>query len=97
MVTNCTAISHPTEDALPCAVLQYADDTLIVFRANQAAATCLWEILDNFSSIIGLHINFSKSTLVPIHVDDQVLNSCVNILGTEEKVSRSSTWDFHYQ
>jgi len=85
MVTNCTAISHPTDDALPCAVLQYADDTLIVFRATQAAATCLREILDSFAGITGLHINFSKSTLVPIHVDVQVLNSCVNILGCRKE------------
>ena len=81
MIRNCTAIRHPTEDAMSCAVLQYADDTLIVFRANSAAATHLWEILDNFASITGLHINFSKSTLVPIHVEHPVLNSYVTILG----------------
>jgi hypothetical protein len=39
-------IQHPTEEGLPCVVLQYADDTLIVLRGDLSAATILKTLLD---------------------------------------------------
>jgi hypothetical protein len=81
LIRECAQIKHPTDNNIPCAVLQYADDTLIILKGNTEGATGLRQVLDNFASISGLHINFSKSTLVPIHVSEQVVDSCVNILG----------------
>jgi len=81
LITFDTSIRHPTDDNLPCAVLQYADDTLIIFKAETVAAQKLKEILDQFADLSGLHINFDKSTLVPIHADDQVVQQCVQALG----------------
>jgi hypothetical protein len=49
-------------------MLQYADDTLIILRADAAAAVRLKEVLDIFAAATGLTINFHKSTLVPIAV-----------------------------
>lgn len=69
MIRSCGDIQHPTEEGLPCAVLQYADDTLIVLKGNLRGASALKRLLDQFASISGLHINFAKSTLVPIHMD----------------------------
>jgi len=42
-------------------VLQYADDTLIVMKADPLAASKLKEILQQFAAFSGLHINFGKS------------------------------------
>jgi hypothetical protein len=81
MITNAVEVRHPTDLNLPCAVLQYADDTLIVFKAETTAAIRLKEILDQFAAMSGLHINFAKSTLVPIHADIQLVEQCVHILG----------------
>jgi hypothetical protein len=62
-------------------VLQYADDTLIILRADPGAADRLKEILDNFANATGLVINFTKSTLVPMSVDDDLLASATAALG----------------
>lgn len=80
MIRACVGIQHPTEVGLPCAVLQYADDTLIVHKGDLAGASLLKNILDQFASMSGLHINYAKSTLVPIHMDEQLVNSCVEVV-----------------
>jgi hypothetical protein len=54
-------------------VLQYADDTLLLVRAEITDVRRLKKILDDFASASGLKINFSKSTLVPMHVPAQRL------------------------
>lgn len=74
-------IKHPTDESLPCAVLQYADDTLIVFKADTVGAARLKTILDQFAALSGLHVNYGKSTLVPIHASDSVVDQCVQIIG----------------
>jgi hypothetical protein len=61
MLTGDAAIRHPLAPDHSCAVLQYADDTLIVMKADK-------ELLVSFSRAIGLFINYSKSTLVPMHI-----------------------------
>jgi len=47
-------IRHPTDDGMPCVVLQYANDTLIVFSAEATAASTVKEILDQFADLSGL-------------------------------------------
>jgi hypothetical protein len=41
----------------------------------------LKEILDRFAAFSGLHINYDKSTLVPIHLDEMTINTCVQTMG----------------
>jgi hypothetical protein len=50
---------------LPCPVLQYADDALIIIRAIPGHVATLKALLDNFSAATGLTINFHKSTFSP--------------------------------
>jgi hypothetical protein len=64
-------ILHPLVDDLPCPVLQYADDTLIIIRVIPQHVANLKRVLDNFSSATGLTINFHKSTFVPIKTDQE--------------------------
>ena len=73
MVRRDPLLKHPVVDGEPPIVLQYTDDTLIIIRASVKAAARLRHILDDFAAATGLGINYGKSTLVPIHVADEVV------------------------
>lgn len=62
-------------------MLQYADDTLIVCQGELEAVQELKRILDWFAAATGLNINFSKSTMVPIHLDLNLSQLCAETLG----------------
>ncbi|GJN29104.1 hypothetical protein PR202_gb17297 [Eleusine coracana subsp. coracana] len=47
--------------------------------------THLKDLLDLFSTAIGLKINFNKSTVVPMHVPADTIPHCVDILGCKEE------------
>uniref|UniRef100_A0A453SRE0 Reverse transcriptase domain-containing protein n=1 Tax=Aegilops tauschii subsp. strangulata TaxID=200361 RepID=A0A453SRE0_AEGTS len=65
-----SAPHHPIFSHLPPTVLQYADDTLIIAAASPVAAAALKVTLNNFAQATGLTINFSKTTLATLHIDD---------------------------
>jgi hypothetical protein len=50
-------------------MIQYADDTLILIQGCPDQARLLKEILEVFSASIGLAMNYTKSTLVPLNLD----------------------------
>lgn len=64
-------LRHPLTDDMPCLVIQYADDTLILLRAEVEQVCRLKSILDRFAAATGLHINFHKSTFVPICIGEE--------------------------
>jgi hypothetical protein len=70
---------------LPCAVLQYADDTLVVLRGDISGAVALKNTLDSFASLMSLHINYSKSTLIHIHMNPGMVDTCVQVLGYKKE------------
>lgn len=61
-------LSHPLSPTTPCPVLQYADDTLIICKADAGAASHLKLVLDDFATATGLAINFHKSCFIPMNV-----------------------------
>jgi hypothetical protein len=65
-------LRHPLVDDLP---------PLIILRADDGAAEWLKSILDNIAAATGLVINFTKSTLVPMHVDDAGVASAAAVMG----------------
>ncbi|CAD6213646.1 unnamed protein product [Miscanthus lutarioriparius] len=73
---NTNSITHPICVGQPCAVLQYADDTLIVLKGDLQDIRTLKVLLDQFASMIGLHINYAKSTVVPIHMAEDTVQAC---------------------
>jgi hypothetical protein len=75
-------LAHPLSPHLPCPVLQYADDTLIILKASTQAAHNLKKILHDFATATGLSINFDKTTLVPMNIDTALADSIATILGT---------------
>jgi hypothetical protein len=81
MIQQDGVLEHPLVDGAPLVVLQYADDTLGIFRASVAAAARLKDILDSFARVSGLVINFRKSTLVPLHIDDDTVVLVHDALG----------------
>jgi hypothetical protein len=72
---------HPLVDDLPCPVLQYADDTLIIIRAVPEHVANLKNVLDSFSAATGLVINFHKSTFVPIKTDQETALAMAHAFG----------------
>lgn len=76
---------HPVEQSGPCAVLQYADDTLILLKGDVQGVSVLKSVLDQFAAFSGLCSNFSKSTAVPIHMEDEAVQQCVQILGCRQE------------
>jgi hypothetical protein len=55
-------------------VLQYADDTLLILQASAARLLTLKSLLHSFGTSIGLRVNYSKSSMVPINISDQQLD-----------------------
>lgn len=72
---------HPLVDDMPCPVIQYADDTLLLLRADTVQVARLKSILDRFAAATGLHINYHKSTFVPICVGDQEAGELAAAMG----------------
>ncbi|CAN6206059.1 unnamed protein product [Urochloa humidicola] len=83
LVKNNGQIRHPAADDLPCPILQYADDTLIVLKADHNDLQHIWDTLDLFSRFTRLKINYNKSTIVPIHVPEDEAASLQSVLGCQ--------------
>jgi hypothetical protein len=60
-------LEHPIVDHLLC-LIQYADGTSIICKANSFVAKNIFSTLEVFSISTGLHINFDKNTFVPNNV-----------------------------
>lgn len=75
-------LQHPLVDDLPCPVLQYADDTIIVLRTVPEQVVYLRTLLDTFAAATGLNINFDKSTFVPIGLQLQDAELLASIMST---------------
>ncbi|WVZ92388.1 hypothetical protein U9M48_038459 [Paspalum notatum var. saurae] len=85
LIKNDTAIRHPVNPQLPCSVLQYADDTLIVMRGDTLGVAQLKGLLDQFSLATGLKINYSKSVAIPMHMEQSVAEQCLQILACKQE------------
>ena len=59
------SLCHPVDSSLPCPVLQYADDTLILTKGNIQSMHILKKILDVLSLATGLTINFHSPLSFP--------------------------------
>jgi hypothetical protein len=66
-------LTHPILDNFGAdfPILQYADDTLLVLPDNARTLFNLKGLLRTFYDSCGLHVNFSKSFLVPINMTNE--------------------------
>jgi retron-type reverse transcriptase len=62
-------------------VIQYADDTIIILPAKLDEIMAMKEILNNYASSTGLHINYHKSLMIPINTSDCTANLLAHSLG----------------
>jgi hypothetical protein len=80
-VVATTVMRHLLVDDLECPAIQYVDDTLVLLWAEEAQVCRLKVVLNSFVAATGLGINFSKSTFIPINVDDEHAGTLAAILG----------------
>lgn len=73
-------------------VIQYADDTLMVLPVDPVQLASLKGILETFALSIGLKVNFDKSFLVPINVDENRWRELIATLGCQ---SGSMPFTYH--
>ena len=78
------SVRNPLDLSSTCPMLQYADDTLILMRGELPDVQNLKNVLDQFSAATGLHINYHKSTAVPMHMEQPVIPQCISELGCKQ-------------
>jgi len=84
LIKQSGAVHQPAEPSLPCPVIQYADDTLLLVRAHAHDVTNLKNLLDSFAAATGLKINYNKSTMAPMHVSAGLTEELIQILGCKQ-------------
>lgn len=65
----------------PFPIIQYADDTLLIMQACENQLLHLKDILQGFATSTGLVVNFHKSCIVPINLDQVKASSLANSFG----------------
>jgi hypothetical protein len=61
----------PARDGAGFPIVQNANDTILILKASQRELHCLKALLESFSSSTGLKINYAKSCLVPINLNEE--------------------------
>ena len=76
LADNLLQLPIPSAEPSTYPVIQYADDTIILLPACLPQAIRLKKILTDYADSVGLHINFSKSTLIPINTPAEGIGNC---------------------
>ncbi|KAM3260750.1 hypothetical protein ACQJBY_051787 [Aegilops geniculata] len=76
-------ITLPTNQAygLDYPIIQYADDTLLIMPADEEQLSHLKYLLNLFSMSTGLFVNYNKSSMIPINMDQQSINNLARSFG----------------
>jgi len=76
-------LKHPITDSFhgPFPIVQYADDTLLILPGDARVLFNLKGLLRPFSDSTGLHVNFSKSFLVPINMSHEKASHLARTFG----------------
>jgi hypothetical protein len=64
-------------------IVQYADDTLLILRADLSQIFALKDVLHKFTQSTGLKINYHKSSMVPINVPRDELKELTEAFGCQ--------------
>jgi hypothetical protein len=72
-------VNLPHDQDFP--ILQYVDDTLIFMQGDARQLFFLKAILNSFAESTGLKVNYAKSMMVPVNVDEHKLNILANTFG----------------
>ena len=63
------------------ASLQYADDTILLLDKNIGKAKNLKNVLSCFELMSGMRINYDKSEMVPMNLEDQEVENLKEVFG----------------
>jgi retron-type reverse transcriptase len=63
-------LPFPTHEDTDFHVVQYADDTLIILPAHTQQVQIMKDILQQYAQSTGLIINYHKSSMIPINIDN---------------------------
>jgi hypothetical protein len=97
LIRKSQQIRHPIVENAGCPVLQYADDTLLLVRGELEDVQSLRLMLDQFASATGLQINYSKSTAVPIHMNEEECRNASPLWAVDEKAFHRHILAYQYQ
>jgi hypothetical protein len=78
---NLLSLPIPLDFSQDFPVIQYADDTLIIMEGCARQLIFLKSLLQTYATSSGLKVNYSKSMMVPINIDDQKMELLANTLG----------------
>lgn len=71
----------PASNASKVTHLQYADDTIIFCVVEEEQVKNVVAVLKCFKAVFGLKVNFHKSAIFVILVEDQLLHHFAKLLG----------------
>lgn len=74
--------------------LQYADDLMILCEASKQNVWVLKAILRCFELVSGLKVNFLKSTIIGINVDEDLMEAAARFLNCKKAVYNLIIWVF---
>jgi hypothetical protein len=82
---NMNLLNHPLSKVFgqDYPIIQYADDTLIILPAEALQLFTLKGLLRSFTGSIGLKVNYSKSFLVPINVNNDKAMHLASTMGCQ--------------
>src|SRR3954463_6233076 len=64
-------------------IVQYTDDTILIMPAEVQQVLRLKEALKSFSQSTGLDINYNKSSMIPINLDEVYITELANVFGCQ--------------
>jgi retron-type reverse transcriptase len=79
-ILNKAMFQNLIERPIPCRacpdfpIIQYADDTLVITKADARNLICLKALLQTFAESTGLRVNYNKSSMIPINLSEERLN-----------------------
>lgn len=76
--------------------LQFADDTMCFFKANEIQVMQLKDILQIFETLSGLKINLLKNKVARIEVEGEELD-ILKFWDVRPLNGLSSIWDYHWE
>ena len=61
-------------------IAQYADDTLVILNADVRELVCLKALLNSFADATGLKVNYHKSNMIPINIEEERVDHFINTI-----------------
>jgi hypothetical protein len=70
--------------------LQYADDTILFLKSDEDTAYNMKWILPHFEKMSGMRINYHKSELIPMDLEDHEKQGMLEVFEFPEGLSQST-------